>query len=155
MLILDLFRRPFNFLLPDDQSKYRTFLGGILSIVTFVILLSYGGYNLALHYNRSEFTINQTRQSYYFDLDENFSNSDGLAIAGAILGYDSNGMEDYYVDPEIGQLKFILKSWDITNADVSKNYLQFNPIKAKPCAHPETISNIQNFYPKHKSENFT
>ena len=58
MLSLDLYRRPFNFLLPDHESEYRTFLGSTLSIIQFVLLLLYGSYNLQQFFAQSKFNVN-------------------------------------------------------------------------------------------------
>ena len=45
-LVLDLHRREFHFLLPDDEEKYRTFLGVILSLFTVLLLIGYGTYKM-------------------------------------------------------------------------------------------------------------
>ena len=95
VLMIDLFRRPFNFLLPDHQSEYRTFLGSMLSVITAIFLLVYGGFKIVEYSNHSEFTVNQTRQNYYFDLEDSFSHLDGLAIAAGIIGEDEKGFQEY------------------------------------------------------------
>ena len=41
---LDLYKQPFQFLMPDDRAYYNTYLGAFLSLLTFVILLTYGTY---------------------------------------------------------------------------------------------------------------
>ena len=58
VLMIDLFRRPFNFLLPDHQSEYRTFLGSMLSVITAIFILVYGGFKIVEYSNHSEFTVN-------------------------------------------------------------------------------------------------
>ena len=74
----------------------------MLSIVTFIFILGYGGYKLVLYFNRSEFTVNQTRQNYYYNLDDNFSHNDGFAIAAGVIGVNEQGLLNLTVEPEIG-----------------------------------------------------
>ena len=40
-LFIDLYRRPFLFMMPDKVPSYRTLLGSMLSIFTLVLILSY------------------------------------------------------------------------------------------------------------------
>ena len=153
--MIDLFRRPFNFLLPDHQSQYRTFLGSMLSIITILLILVYGGYKIVLYFKREEFTVNQTRQSYYFGLEDEFSQSHGLAIAAGAVSEGYDGIRDFSIDPEIGQLKFYLKTWDITGPDLTKHYIDFKPIKSTFCNFNAEKGDLKGFYPRHQSQDFT
>ena len=90
----------------------------MLSIAMVVFMLSYGCFKLILQFNRSEFTVNQTRSNYYFDLEDSFSHLDGFNIAAGVVSYEL-GAPNFGVDPEIGQLKIYLKTWDINNSDYS------------------------------------
>ena len=58
VLAIDLYRRPFNFLLPDHQNSYRTFLGSALSIIQFLLLVSYGTYQIILYSSQASFNVN-------------------------------------------------------------------------------------------------
>ena len=69
----DLYRRPFNFLLPDHQSQYRSLLGSVLSLLTLILLLIYMNYMFLIFFSSSEFIVNQTRDEYYFKHYEGFS----------------------------------------------------------------------------------
>ena len=44
MLGLDIYRMPFRLLLPDENGMYRTFLGSVLSILTLVMIITFGGF---------------------------------------------------------------------------------------------------------------
>ena len=44
MLFIDLYRRPFLFMLSDDYDKYRTFWGGCFSIITVILVLTYASF---------------------------------------------------------------------------------------------------------------
>ena len=47
MLGLDIYRMPFRLLLPDDNGMYRTFLGTVLSVLTLIMVITYGGFKTA------------------------------------------------------------------------------------------------------------
>ena len=67
----------------------------MFSIIMAIFLLVYGGFKIVEYSNHSEFTVNQTRQNYYFDLEDSFSHLDGLAIAAGIIGEDEKGFQEY------------------------------------------------------------
>ena len=43
-LRLDIYRRPFHFLMPDHEPEYRTLTGFFFSLLTILLLLSYAAY---------------------------------------------------------------------------------------------------------------
>ena len=47
ILAIDLYHKPFRFLMPDHRESYRTFLGALLSVFTVMIILGYGTYKLS------------------------------------------------------------------------------------------------------------
>lgn len=46
MLGLDFYRQPFRFIMPDQSDRYRSFIGSIMTLITFALLLLYSGYKL-------------------------------------------------------------------------------------------------------------
>ena len=46
VLAIDLYKQPFNFLMPDHRENYRSLLGSLLSVVTFALMISYAAYKL-------------------------------------------------------------------------------------------------------------
>ena len=59
------------------------------------------------------------------DLDKSsFGKQENFAIAAAFVG----NSEDDALDPEIGQLKFVMKSWASSTDD-----LKFNDLASRPC----------------------
>lgn len=57
MLNFDLYREPFNLVLPDGKTQYRTLLGSILSIITIVVVMSYGSIKMASMVNYSDYKV--------------------------------------------------------------------------------------------------
>ena len=45
-LKFDLYKQPFRLLLPDEKDEYRTFVGAMLTIVTVITVVVYGGLKL-------------------------------------------------------------------------------------------------------------
>ena len=56
-LTLDMYRRPFHLFLPDDQPLYRSFLGSMLSVLTIMLLISYGGWKLTNLFSLADYTV--------------------------------------------------------------------------------------------------
>ena len=125
LLVFDLYRVPFNFLLPDHQSSYRTLLGAVLTLITLVTMAAFANYQLMLYFDQSNFEINQVRQEYFFKPSEGIKNVNGFNVAAAIVGFkekesyhlDSATEFDSHVDPSYGQLKFYRKNWNYKAAN--------------------------------------
>ena len=45
-LNLDIYKRPFNFLLPDHRETYNTWLGLVLSLFSIICVFSYAIYQM-------------------------------------------------------------------------------------------------------------
>ena len=45
-LNLDIYKRPFNFLMPDHRETYNTWLGLVLSLFSMVCVCSYAVYQM-------------------------------------------------------------------------------------------------------------
>ena len=46
ILSLDLYYKPFAFLMPDHRDRYRSHFGSFLSILTFLIVITYASYKM-------------------------------------------------------------------------------------------------------------
>ena len=126
-LDLDLYQQPFMFLLPDERDKYRTFLGSLLSLATFITITVFAAYKLADHYADKDYNILVHEKKFFYDEDEEFSfNSNKFMFGAAVTAFDGKG-EDI-TDPEIGEVKFYRKQWgdDIPG-------LLFEEMETVPC----------------------
>ena len=54
MLTVDLYKQPFQLLLPDGKYEYRTFTGAVLTIFTFMIMLSYSSFKMTMMVTRED-----------------------------------------------------------------------------------------------------
>ena len=46
MLVFDHQAKPVQFLMPDQEPKYRSFLGAIISLITILLVISYAFYKI-------------------------------------------------------------------------------------------------------------
>ena len=91
-------------MMPDHRDRYRTILGSVLSIITFTLILGYGSYKITNLIDYDDFKLLKFEKENFYDMKEPFTSKEGLMIAAAISGYDSerNPIED----PEVGTIKF-------------------------------------------------
>ena len=123
---IDIFAQPFRLILPDGENKYRSFLGSLLSLLTAILLVGYGAYKIQELASNSDYKIQIQDQRYYYDAADEFTFEDhGFMIAAAITAYD--GSPDDITDPEIGEVKFVMKRW---GGDV---LLEFTELPTVPC----------------------
>ena len=108
-LSIDMYRRPFHLFLPDDQSRYRSFLGVILSIVTILLLSSYAAWKIINLIKLIDYTVRVYDRENFFDIKEEFGPEDGFMLAAGLTAYDKS--PDDITDLSIGRLKFIKKTF--------------------------------------------
>ena len=110
MLMSDMYRQDFRFVLPDRQFQYRSLVGSCLSIFTVITIISYCSFKLHSLVTFGDFEVQTRDQESYFDqVDEFGATNDHFMIAAAVSSFD--GMADDITDPKIGKVKFYLKSW--------------------------------------------
>ena len=118
VLAIDLFDQPFYFMMPDHRDRYRTILGAFLSVITFTLILGYGMYKITDLIDYKDFKLLKFEKENFYDMREPFTNKDGLMIAAAITGYNSNTVP--VEDPEVGEIKFYQKLWDVANIEAAE-----------------------------------
>lgn len=114
----DIYKQPFHLLLPDGKEDYRTCFGGIVSILTSLLLLSFAAYKLDLLMGRVEYKVQLRQELGYYEDTDRFGAKNDFAIAAAITGDYQPLMN---IPEEIGSLKFYSKSWSNGNKNVWKD----------------------------------
>ena len=71
-LTIDLYRRPFQFNMPESPS-YRTIIGSILSLFTVAIILFYASYKAIQLKDMKDYTVNKATHEYFYKSDFPFS----------------------------------------------------------------------------------
>ena len=70
MLSMDLYRRPFYFLLPDNSEKHRTCCGAVFSIFIILVILSYASYKFVDMLSFGDYKLYFSEQENFFkDID--------------------------------------------------------------------------------------
>ena len=117
--------------MPDGYNTYSSFVGSVLSIVTFVIILMYGSYKLTKLIDGQDFRVRVHTHENEFATNSTFGMVDGFTVAAALTIFDGSNAD--ITDPEVGELKFYLKRWD-TSDEVSE---KFTELKTKVCTRED------------------
>ena len=144
---MDISKRPFYFLMPDNSEYYRNYFGTCLGILTILIIASYGSFKFRDLLDSNDFQLSEVKQKYYFSESDVFTSDDGFQVAAAVISIDPT--VDTTEDPEIGTLKMYKK---VFSEDIET---YFTEIKTRPCNDSDLNdiddSNSQsNFYPINK-----
>ena len=90
------------------------------------MILAYGVIKIVDFSDSKEFKIESRKLDWVYTADQFFSHSDGFQIAAGLTEYDgSNGLIE---DPEIGTIKFYLKSFSH-----DEHKLSFTEVESRPC----------------------
>ena len=101
----------FKFLLPDGEETFRTATGGAFCIFFSILILIYiVGTGIALRLREGYSLVELTDEGVYTDSAFSFGYDNGFAVAAAVW-YGDERLNTGVEDPEIGELKFIMKHW--------------------------------------------
>jgi hypothetical protein len=56
-LMLDIYGRPFKWILPGQKDTYQTFCGFLLSMVTFITIMTYGSLMLTSIVSKENYRV--------------------------------------------------------------------------------------------------
>ena len=111
VLVFDIYKEPFYFLMSDGVEGYRTLLGSCLSIWTFVVLLLYAMYKIIALAEYEDYQINKRTLENFFPIDQTITSTEHkFWIAAGVTAFD--GQSEVIEDPAIGTIKFYMKVWD-------------------------------------------
>ena len=117
--------------------------------MSFLVLLTYGSYKMIKLSNLEDYKVGMYILEDHYASTATFGSADGFTIAAAITSYD--GSNEDITDPEIGEIKFYLKQWDVDEPNFD---LRFVELENKVC-QPEDFNfgnvtdeaNVSTFYP--------
>ena len=96
--------------------------------MSIFILLAYGSYKITRLSNFEDYKVETYLLEDHYATNDTFGSADGFAIAAAITSYD--GSNEDITDPEIGEIKFYLKTWNI---DLPGSSIKFIELETKVC----------------------
>ena len=110
----DVSRHYYQWSLPDGNIKFKTIFGSVLTTLLFLAVLAYASTQFITFWERTSYTVRETTSENIY-LDNNFSigKEEGFVVAAAFVGGSK-----LTPDPEIGELKFILKSWSDASGEL-------------------------------------
>ena len=108
--------------MPDGNIKSRTCTGGIVTVIMIISLLAFAAQQYIALWERSDYRILESSRFKVLTHDKfSYSKKDGFALAAAFVGYQDE-------DKDIGELKFVLKTWKSSAEEV-----QFTELKQRRC----------------------
>ena len=121
----DVSRHYYQWKLPDGQIKFKTTFGASLTILLTLLVLTYSLNEFIVFWERTNYTILESNTgNVYMDDVFSMTNKDGgFVVAAAFVANN-----DMFPDPEIGELKFILKNWGSSTDD-----LDFKTLEERKC----------------------
>ena len=82
---MDLYNRPFSFLLPNGAERHRTFCGAFISILIILVILSYASYKFLDMYNYGDYKLYSSLQENFFTEEDALKSSDGFYLAAGVI----------------------------------------------------------------------
>ena len=120
--MVDNSKRYFEWNMPDGNIKSKTCTGGIVTIIMVAILIAVSAQQYITLWERSDYRIlEQSRLKVLTNDKFSFKKSDGFALAASFVGYQEE-------DLDIGELKFILRTWKSASEEV-----EFTELKQREC----------------------
>ena len=108
LVVFDLSKNFFQFYLPDGRTQFKTCAGGVFGIILGLLLLTYASSQFEVFWNRESYSILQKQYRNSLEELDKFNKSKRFAVAAAFSG---TGEFQVPEDPEIGGIKFYIKSW--------------------------------------------
>ena len=78
-----------------------------MTLILAVLLLSYSLSSFIIFFSRENYVLLESRQHNGIKTSDSFGKKDNFVIAAGLSG------SELLDDPDIGQLKFIMKKWDL------------------------------------------
>ena len=149
--MLDVYRQNFGLLLPDGYHQYRSFIGAILSVMTLVTITLYATFQVEQLINLENYKVQLHTLENEYATNATFGAANGFAVAAAVTSFDGSSVD--ITDPEIGEIKFYLKHWDVEKPE---NSVYFEELENRICTEQDfndvddSNSDVSNFYPLNK-----
>ena len=123
--------RSFDFYLPDGERYQKSMLGGCIFLCMAVLFILYASVLFQVLFERSDYNILERRyEKELIDTNFSFGKEHGFAVAAIISEWPITS--ETIEDPEIGELKFIMREWDL-----STSYASETELKTRPCTEED------------------
>ena len=119
LLRVDQFHEPFQLRLGNSQSSVKSTVGGLFTLLLFLIILIYSLQKTSILINKSDTRVNEYKVPYYFDNDYELTFDKGFNLAFAF----TNVFNPSLFDRSYGHFSVNFVSYEI---DVNKKQLTRN-----------------------------
>ena len=79
--------------------------------MTLLTLLTYGSYKVTRLVNSDDYSVSLHILEDHYTSNATFGAADGFVVSAAVTALDGSSQD--ITDPEIGEIKFYLKHWDV------------------------------------------
>lgn len=86
-LVIDTYGRPFLFMLPNHQQRYKSIVGSICTVFILSVVFIYAVYKFQLLIDKDESRIQKVLIENFFDETKYLSQSEGFNLAYGIASY--------------------------------------------------------------------
>ena len=105
----DVSKHYYQWSLPDGNIKVKTIAGATITICLILVVLAYAVSQFIMFWERTSYTVlNSSTENVFTAGEFTMDRKRNFAVAAALV---TDNIPDLLPDPEIGELKFILKSW--------------------------------------------
>ena len=114
-LVLDIYGRPFQFMLPNSKQKYKSIVGSICTIFVMTMVLIYAVYKFENLVAKDESRVQISIENSYFNETEIFSSKRGFNMAFGLSSYSDTS--SYFDGPEYhkyGRVRLLMHTRDST-----------------------------------------
>ena len=100
----------------EGSKSQPSFVGSIFSLMVFGTVLSYAILKVQNLMEKKDVDILSTVEEFHFEELDLFTTKQGLQIAVAFTGFNSN--TEYELDPAYGELIFNRIEWSVTDETI-------------------------------------
>ena len=127
----DVSRHYYQWSLPDGNIKFKTIAGATITICLTLVVLAYALSQFIVFWERTSYTVlNSTTENVFTEDNLRMERKDSFVVAAAFVP-DSK----LFPDEDIGELKFILKTWGTASGD-----LEFKELKHRKCQDADFVN---------------
>ena len=111
ILRVDVFGETFSFKLPDGNDAYRTWIGLFMTLLLYMVLLTYAGLKWDKVYNFGDSNVLEYYEPGFFDHEYIFDSDNDFHIAFGISDFKND--REPNDDPDYGEISANFLSWGL------------------------------------------
>ena len=106
-MVIDMYGRPFYFMLPNKQQKYKSIVGSLCTVFILSIVLIYAIYKLELLIAKEEARIQSNVEDFYYDSSFSVDRERGFNMAFSLQSNSGASQSESFDDETFGRLRLL------------------------------------------------